>query len=100
MNLINRKEATFLLKFAELLKQYDATMSCNDKGEIEITVYNIYPEDYELLDKNPNAMTHIPIVFSTPFDEESIYLLCHETRKQFEHLSQEYNPVEFGSEED
>ena len=61
IKLLTTKESTLLRKLANLLKEYDAIISCDTSDEVKIIVF-----------EGDKDVKRVPIILPKSFDEEDI----------------------------
>lgn len=86
IKVLTRKEVSFLLELAELMKKYSVSISTDGVNSIEISVY-------ETTEKTADSEEPLPITFDLVFDESDIYDLCLQTSGYMERIKTEDIPV-------
>ena len=76
IKLLTTKESTLLRKLANLLKEYDAIISCDTSDEVKILVF-----------EGDKDVKRVPIILPKSFDEEDIADLLNETSRRIEWIA-------------
>lgn len=76
IKLLTKKETSFLIELAAIIKKYDAVISVADSSAIRITIYEGETEKPKEDD----------IYFTDSFDEQEINELLESTQKQVEEM--------------
>ena len=76
IKLLTTKESTLLRKLANLLKEYDAIISCDTSDEVKIIVF-----------EGDKDVKRVPIILPKSFDEEDIADLLNKTSRRIEWIA-------------